>query len=129
MATTRYSRQRDAVLKYLQTHFTHPSAEEIYADLKKESPNLSLGTVYRNLALLTETNQIRKLDVGEAIVHYDGNLTPHQHFICSKCHKIYDLDCSIDELSAKIEESTGHKVLTYDLIMTGICKDCQNKDN
>ena len=99
MKTVRYSKQREAILLDLQSRFDHPTADQVYSSLKRTHPGLSLGTVYRNLGFLEQNEQIRKLDIGDGTVRYDGNINPHIHFICSNCcHTIIDLPLFINSL-------------------------------
>ncbi len=121
-----YSKQREAVKHYLQSHTTHPTAEMVYQDLKKTMPNISLGTVYRNLNLLVEHGDALKLNIGDGTDHFDGVTDPHYHFICKKCNRLFDLKMKrlehIDSL-ASIEfdgEIDGHIVYFH-----GICSDCK----
>ena len=86
----RYSRQREALLTLLRSTKTHPDAEWLYTGLRKEYPNISLGTVYRNLRQLTEVGEILELCYGSTS-HFDGDISPHYHMICSCCRKIYDI--------------------------------------
>lgn len=76
----------------------------IYQDLKIDYPHLSLGTVYRNLNQLVETKQIKKLDLGDTMVHYDGNIQPHMHFMCNCCQTIYDLDNNDEKSSNNLNK-------------------------
>ena len=94
----RYSKQRELIFNNLKHRYDHPTAEMIYQDLKVDYPHLSLGTVYRNLNQLVETKQIKKLDLGDTMVHYDGNIQPHMHFMCNCCQTIYDLDNNDEKL-------------------------------
>ena len=87
----KYSKQRESILNYLRMNNTHPTAEAIYHGIQAENPNISLGTVYRNLTLLTELGEIQKLAFGDGPDRFDGNLQPHYHFACTKCGKILDL--------------------------------------
>ena len=91
MATLNYSKQRQAILDLLQSRKDHPSAEVIYQTLRKSMPNLSAGTVYRNLKLLTELGQIKKLTGLDGVDHFDGTTSPHSHFICQCCGKVDDV--------------------------------------
>ena len=91
MATLKYSRQREAIKRCLTDRMDHPTAEMIYASLHEEDPRLSLGTVYRNLALLTQLGEIRKIPTGDGPDRFDGNISRHFHFICRKCHCVADL--------------------------------------
>ena len=108
----RYSKQRELIINKLKHRYDHPTAEMIYQDLKVDYPHLSLGTVYRNLNQLVETKQIKKLDLGDTMVHYDGNIQPHKHFMCNCWQTIYDLD-NIDKklknATEFLEEIDEHK--------------------
>ena len=105
-AKIRYSKQRELILLNLQSRSDHPTAEMIYQDLKSQHPNLSLGTVYRNLNQLCENHQILKLDIGGPMVRYDGNIQPHIHFICDQCGKIYDIEANDQLLLEQLKEKT-----------------------
>ncbi len=91
MTKTRYSKQRELIYENLKARCDHPTAEIIYTELKKDNPSLSLGTVYRNLNFLADAKMIRKLDVGQTIVHFDADLSAHHHFICNECQQVYDI--------------------------------------
>ena len=94
MATRKYSRQRESIKSFLAGRFDHPTAETIYSCLREEQPHLSLGTVYRNLSLLTELGEIRKISTGDGPDHFDGDTSFHHHFICRQCHQVrYIVDC------------------------------------
>ena len=88
---SKHFRKRDAILHYLQCTDQHPSAETVYATLKAEIPDLSLGTVYRNIALFKEQGQIVSLGSVNGVERYDGNIDPHVHFVCTGCGCIRDL--------------------------------------
>lgn len=121
---TRYSKQRELILSNLQNRCDHPTAEMIYQDLKKSHPNLSLGTVYRNLSQLVESKQINKLDLGNPMVHYDANIQPHMHFICERCHQIIDIDIQEESLKKQIKEKYSYHINSIQINMTGICQNC-----
>ena len=92
MKTLKYSRQREAIKASLMNRCDHPTADALYASIREEFPNISLGTVYRNLNLLVETGEIRKLSCGSGADHYDGDVSPHYHFVCRECGHVYDMD-------------------------------------
>ncbi len=87
----KYSRQREALLVELKNRRDHPTAEELYTKLREKIPNYSLGTVYRNLAELTNEGKIMKIATGMGPEHYDGFAEPHGHFTCTCCNKVFDL--------------------------------------
>ena len=88
----KYSRQRESILKCLRSTKCHPTAETVYQNILAENPNISLGTVYRNLTLLTELGEIRKITSFDGPDRFDGNTMPHYHFICRKCGTVADLE-------------------------------------
>lgn len=92
MATLKYSRQRESIKEFLMTRTDHPTADTVYHQLRKIYPNISLGTVYRNLALLADIGEIQKICTGDGADRFDGQVTPHYHVICTRCHQVMDLD-------------------------------------
>ena len=82
---TKKSKQRDAIIKFLMTRKDHPTADMVYMNIKEEFPKISLGTVYRNLALLSERGEILKLSYEGGSDHYDACTDPHYHFVCQEC--------------------------------------------
>lgn len=124
----KFSRQRAAILSFLQSRKDHPTAELVYTNVKEEFPNISLGTVYRNLNQLAEAGMIAKHSFGNlGIDHFDYNAEPHQHFVCSCCNAVIDLPTQnhdfsfIDKEAAKGFDGLiqGHR-----LYFCGICRDC-----
>lgn len=89
--TTRYSKKREAILAAIQSTSCHPSAEWVYQTLKPDHPNLSLGTVYRNLSFFQDSGYIQCVGVVKGHERYDGTVTPHSHFVCSGCGTVIDL--------------------------------------
>lgn len=85
------SRQRDAIRQNLMNRYDHPTAETVYMDIKKDFPNISLGTVYRNLSLLSDLGEIQKITTGVGPDRFDGNPRPHCHFQCRTCGNILDI--------------------------------------
>jgi Fur family peroxide stress response transcriptional regulator len=88
---TKHFRKRDAILTYLRHTREHPSAETVYAALKPQIPDLSLGTVYRNISLFKQQGLIVSLGSVNGVERYDGNIDPHVHFVCTGCGSILDL--------------------------------------
>lgn len=119
-------RKRNAILSYLKETKTHPSAEMVYAHLKPEIPDLSLGTVYRNLSKFKEQGQIVSLGAVGGVERFDGNTTPHVHFICTNCYGVSDLsDLPVPEaLLASAQKQTGGNIETCQLTFTGQCSHC-----
>lgn len=126
----KYSRQREALLEVLKGTSTHPTAYWVYEELKKNFPNISLGTVYRNLALLTENGDILKLDVSSGMERYDGFTHKHSHFVCRNCSDVMDIDLpETEDFCNAISKKIGCDVESHSLTFYGICNKCRLSDN
>ena len=124
MSGKRYSRQRELIYQTLMQTDQHPTAEMIYHWLKPENPNLSLGTVYRNLNLLADEGTITRMAF--PVERYDANTKPHPHFRCGCCGSVYDLELPYDEsLDQKAIENSEHNVRGHELIFHGTCVQCK----
>ena len=121
----RHSHQRDMIYEYLLQTKEHPSAETIYEALKSQIPNLSLGTVYRNLKLLEELGMVRKVTTVNNVERYDAYCEDHVHFVCSKCGKVIDLPKLTQEVKDNCFQAAGHEVEWVSLILGGTCSDCK----
>ncbi|HHU91622.1 MAG TPA: transcriptional repressor [Halanaerobiaceae bacterium] len=125
----RMTKQRKLILEVLRSTDSHPTADWIYEQVKKEIPNISLGTVYRNLRLLSEMNKISVLDFGSSYSRFDGNPHNHYHFICNNCEQIFDIEMPFNErLNEKINNETPFLVENHRIDFTGLCPECQNKN-
>ena len=123
----RNTKQRQKILEILQGTTSHPAANWIYDKAKAEFPDISMGTVYRNLAVLEEMGKIQRLSCGATFDRYDANVEPHIHFVCRKCSRVTDIHDALP--SGKLKEAIAGidmQVDTYDLTCYGICKDCQS---
>ena len=125
--TGKHFRKRDAILTCLRQTHEHPGAEWIHTQLRSEYSDISLGTVYRNLALFKEQGLIVSLGTVKGVERFDGNTEPHVHFICTGCGKILDLEnIQIpEELTGAAQQNSGGKVDSCQLSFTGLCQDCQ----
>ena len=126
MATTKHFRKRDAILTYLQGTNAHPSAEMVYADLKQQIPDLSLGTVYRNLNLFKEQGLAITVGTVKGVERFDGNVNPHVHFFCTDCGAVLDLP-EMDvpqQLVSTAAGQIGGTVEQCQMTFTGLCRDC-----
>lgn len=122
----RNSKQRTRILELLRSTGSHPTATWLYDKLKNEFPNLSLGTVYRNLIILIEQGLINKIDFGSTFDRYDANIERHYHFICEKCDLITDISMPVmDELDKKVISNTGFKVKRHRIEFYGLCHNCK----
>ena len=121
----RYSRQRELIYQYLLTSKEHPSAETVYNDLKTEMPELSLGTVYRNLKLLEELGKVRRVTSFQGSERYDACCGDHVHFLCQSCGMLHDIpNINAEAIRAAITLDDGYRLNKLDLTITGICPDC-----
>lgn len=124
----KYSRQRQVIKDFLMTRKDHPTADVVYMNVRQEYPNISLGTVYRNLTLLADMGEIQRLRVGDGVDHFDADTSAHYHFICSGCGSVIDLkmdniDNIIDIAGMNFDgEIQGHVTYFY-----GICGNCRKK--
>lgn len=122
----KYSKQREALVSLLQHTKSHPSADALYTQLRKEFPKISLATVYRNLNSLLEQNEIIKIDIGNGTEHYDACTEPHYHFVCEQCSAIIDLDVPVwRELQDEVSKKTDLMIRSHSVLFYGICKKCQ----
>ncbi len=130
MQKRRYSKQRECILNALQKTKSHPSANTIYDMVREEIPNISLGTVYRNLAQLVAEGMILKIDAGDGMEHYDGYNSPHYHMFCKCCKSVSDIEiqyhADLDEAAAK---SSGGEIEYHNVIFAGTCKNCKKLKN
>ncbi|MDK2807665.1 MAG: Fur family transcriptional regulator, peroxide stress response regulator [Clostridiales bacterium] len=129
MATIKYSRQREAIREYLANTNTHPTAEMVYSHIQKIYPNISLGTVYRNLNLLVEQGEAIKLSCGDGMDHFDYDTTEHHHFICKECGNVSDLEMDpIHHINAIAASTFRGKIDGSVTYFYGICPACYKKN-
>ena len=128
--STKQFRKRNAILACVKCTDTHPSADWVYAQLKPEYPDISLGTVYRNLALFKQQGLIASLGTVSGVERFDGNTNPHVHFICLSCDSIVDLpQMAVPQtLSREAADQTGASIASCNLSFTGVCNRCQSEN-
>ena len=128
MKTLKYSRQRESIKACLMRRKDHPTADALYTSIREQFPNISLGTVYRNLNLLVDLGEIRKFSCGDGTDHFDYDTSPHYHFVCRRCGRITDIPMEaasgLEEKAAVHVEGTieDHTIFFY-----GVCADCQQE--
>ena len=129
MEAAKQFRKRNAILACLQGTTSHPSAEMVYEMLQKEHPDISLATVYRNLARFKSQGLVSSVATVRGVERFDATTQPHVHFICSSCDAVIDLpQMEIPEsLSAEAEASSGCRVQDCRLTFTGLCGKCASK--
>ena len=123
---TKHFRKRDAILTCLRETTEHPSAEWVYSQLKQEIPDLSLGTVYRNLSLFKEQGLITSLGTVKGVERFDANTEPHVDYICTECGKVLDLQKIQvpEDLNQAAATDSGGEVTGCQLTFTGVCGQC-----
>lgn len=123
---SRLTSQRRIILDYLRSVYTHPTAEVIYKEVKKKLPQISFGTVYRNLNFLENHNFILSLKSADDYTHYDGNPADHCHFICMKCGQVYDLeDKKFKRQHTYCKKTSSGEICYCRTNYYGICKNCK----
>lgn len=131
MPAVRRSAKRDAMLSLLRGTRCHPSADWVYQQLRPQYPGLSLGTVYRNLNQLCGQGAIRRVGTVNGQERYDGEMSPHSHFICDHCGAILDLPGHQPgrEYMELVSVQYGFQIEGCEFIVRGLCKDCKGSTN
>ncbi|MHB0886048.1 MAG: Fur family transcriptional regulator [Bacillota bacterium] len=127
----RMTRQRQIILEELRKVTSHPTADEVYEMVRKRMPHISLGTVYRNLELLSGVGEIQTLELAGTQKRFDGNPANHYHARCLKCGRVTDLDLPVKALNGLedvIAEASGFKVVGHRLKFLGLCPRCQKEE-
>lgn len=128
--TTRYSKKREAILMALRDTVDHPTAEWLYQKLKPEHPDLSLGTVYRNLTLFREQGLVRSVGVVDGHERFDANPADHPHFVCKYCRAVIDIPAIEDgnQVECAVNETYGFAAEHHDLTVYGVCGNCMHSN-
>ncbi len=121
----RKTKQREVILNVLRSTKTHPTADWVYQEVRKHMPNVSLGTIYRNLKTLTEMGEALELSYGSTYSRFDGNAKNHYHFVCQECGEVVDLDIPLmAQLEASVADAADVKVTDHRLEFYGQCEHC-----
>ncbi|MEW6424048.1 MAG: transcriptional repressor [Bacillota bacterium] len=126
---TRMTRQKKLILEILRGTNTHPTADWVYEQARKIIPDISLGTIYRNLGHLKATGEIMELNYGSTFSRYDGNPHNHYHFVCNGCGRVIDIDLPVllyleEEVARRMSvQVTGHRMEFY-----GSCRNCLEEE-
>lgn len=124
-AGVRITPQRHAVLEYLLTSHSHPTADEIYRALESKFPNMSVATVYNNLRILKELGLVKELTYGDDSSRFDINSEEHYHIICEECGKIVDFHYpTLDEIESLAQKVSGFEISHHRMELYGVCSDC-----
>jgi Fur family ferric uptake transcriptional regulator len=120
------TRQRRVILEQLRKVVSHPTADEVYAMVRRRLPRISLGTVYRNLEILAEGGAIRRLDMAGRQRRYDGNLEHHYHVRCVRCGRVGDVvSRPLPELDNAFRGSSDYEIIGHRLELVGLCPRCK----
>jgi len=124
----RLTPQRIALLRLLAASDGHPSAHQLYDQMKEQFPTTSLATVYKTLNVLKEIDEVLELGFSGDDNRYDGNKPyPHPHLICIRCHKILDSEIGLDQgLIQKVAQSSGYEIVGHRLDFYGLCPECKD---
>jgi Fe2+ or Zn2+ uptake regulation protein len=122
----RMTRQRRVILEELQKTKTHPTADELYNRVREKIPNVSLGTVYRNLEVLSQCGVILKLETTGSHMRFDPNVENHYHIRCVNCGRVADAPVEMfDGIDAQLEQASRYRIIGHRLEFMGICPHCQ----
>ncbi len=126
---SRKSKQKEAILKMVKGTTSHPTATWVYDQVRREIPNISLGTVYRDLKLLAQEEQILDIAINGTLNRFDGNIQYHHHLICEQCGHVFDVmskEAMERTMVSGIVQETGFKVTRHRYEFYGLCQDCQS---
>jgi Fur family peroxide stress response transcriptional regulator len=128
MTALKYSRQREIIKSYLSETDEHPTADTVYMHVKECFPRISLGTVYRNLNLLTDMGDAVKITTPDGAVRFDGTTSPHYHALCTECGRLFDLDMNVSEsINEEARACFSGTIHSHSAIFYGVCGHCQSK--
>ena len=124
----RMTRQRQVILEELRKVSTHPGADEIYTMVRRRMPRISLGTVYRNLEVLSELGEIRKIEMGGTLKRFDGKPDDHYHIRCMICQRVVDAPVKLmPNIEKSLKGKTDFEILGHRIEFVGICHECQKR--
>lgn len=121
------TKYRKILLNIINSAMEHMTAEEIYFKAKQAEPSIAVGTVYRNLGLMTDAGEIRRIIMQNAPDRYDKTMVPHEHLICQNCGELSDI--TVSDLKSYLEQQTGIEILGYDLNLKYVCDKCKKGNN
>ncbi len=123
----RMTKQRQVILEELKSVTCHPTADEMYEMVRMRLPHISLGTVYRNLEVLSDEGIIQKLNVGGSKKRFDGNSAAHYHLRCKVCGRVDDLHMPLlTDIESEAAMLSGYSVAGHSIEVNGTCPGCQN---
>ena len=121
----KHSKQRDMIKDFLMSRKDHPTADVVYMNVRQQYPNISLGTVYRNLTLLSDLGEIQRLRLGDGVDHFDADTSTHYHFVCNDCGDVIDLEMeSIESINDVAARQFGGHISGHITHFFGSCERC-----
>ncbi len=118
--------QKQMILQAVYTLKNHPTAEDVYNEVIKTYPDISLATVYRNLNLLSESGKLLKISIPNAPVRFDQTINQHYHITCSRCKRFFDIPLPYQaQIDKDFSSATGFSINSHDIVFNGFCKDCK----
>ena len=126
MPAIKHSKQREAIMAFLKTRYDHPTADTVYMNIRQEFPNISLGTVYRNLAMFLEEGQVISVGTVDGQERYDARTDFHAHLVCRRCRCVTDIEPTdeVKTICEALARSSGCKPDGISLSYTGLCRNC-----
>ena len=120
--------QKQLIMDAVNALCIHPTADEIYEYIAEGHPTISKGTVYRNLNSMCDDGSVYRVKVPSAPDRFDFTISPHYHFVCEDCKRVFDVDMDyMTELEKKVPNEMGFIINHHELIFSGVCKNCQQK--
>lgn len=124
----RMTKQRRVMFEEIKKTRSHPTADKIYDLVKKKIPDISLGTVYRNLDILSKEGLVRKLELAHTQRRYDGNIENHYHVLCTECGRVDDvISMGTDNIEELLGVKSYYQITGHRLKFFGFCPDCKKK--
>lgn len=128
----RMTHQRQVIFEEIMKMDSHPTADEVYEKVRKRLPRVSMGTIYRNLDILTTSGMINRIEPGHSQMRFEGNVRDHYHVTCIRCGKIEDaqidpLGDTLQDLERALGRMTKHGIFAHKLEFIGLCKECLAK--
>ena len=124
----RHTIQKELVLNAVRQMAGHVTADEVYEHIRGEHPNIGKGTVYRNLGILAEEGQIRRIEIPNGPDRFDITLERHYHVRCVECGQVFDVEMdALEDIADRVRDKHGFEFLDYDILFKGICPDCREK--
>ena len=124
----KYSKQRELIYQWVVQNPVHPTADTVYEAVRAQAPRISLGTVYRNLNLLSDTGSLIKIPVSGGSDRFDGRTDQHYHMVCTQCGEVLDVELpELLKVEQLVSERTGFQVTGFQMLFEGVCSKCLQK--